>query len=381
MSLPPDLSVLIKATSARCNLACDYCFYYDRASDPYQDVEKALMPDDVLAAMVEQVTSASRNVASFCWQGGEPLLTGLDFFRQAVEYQKQFGRPGQSIANSIQTNGLLIDRDWVSFLLEYKVFVGLSLDGPAEIHDRHRFTLGNKPSHELVMKGLNLLKQERVEFNILAVVSRESQSYARETYRWFRSLGLEFLQFIPCIELDPGSGLAPFSVTPKGYGRFLCDLFDEWYNDGYPVASIRLFEDILAAFSGITPFTCEFRPSCGDYLVVEYNGDVYPCDFMVESEWLLGNILETTLTEMSESDRFNEFLKLKPRTPNTCADCQWNFVCHNGCPRQRRMTSGFERESILCRAYKMLYEHSADRFQRLADRLAGERQAQSAFRI
>jgi uncharacterized protein len=258
-------SILVKPTSADCNLHCTYCFFHDRPSDPYrQNHGRHVMDDDTLRALIRQGMQIMAPASSFSWQGGEPLLTGIDFFRRVVDYQQFYGQRGHSVSNGVQTNGTLINDEWAKLFAQYHFLLGISLDGPKELHDYYRITVGGEGTHDMVHKGIGILRRHNVEFNILSVVNRITGEYPGEIWRYMCEQGFSFLQFIPCVERDP--------VT----GKLTDFIFDLWYHGGQPQISVRLFDNLLLAFAGHRPQVCQFKRECGDYVVVEYNGDVYP---------------------------------------------------------------------------------------------------------
>lgn len=364
-------SLLVKPVSADCNLRCSYCFYCGRPTDPYAGLGRHLMSDETLAAMVRQAMDIDHQQAVFGWQGGEPLLAGLDFFRRAVQYQKQFGYSGQRVSNGLQTNGLLLNGEWAEFLRRYQFLVGLSLDGPAELHDHYRRFAGGHGSHERVLASLTLLRQRGVEYNILAVVNAHTAEHPVEIYDYFLELGAQYLQFIPAVEVDRSTGrVLDFSVRPEQYGEFLCRLFDRWYNHGAPEASERLFEAVLGIYLGHEPPLCILSQRCGSYVVVEYNGDVYPCDFFVESELRLGNLHERALGELGSGSGLARFGERKATPQPGCNGCRWLHLCHQGCPRMWGI--GGRSGDYLCAGYKLFFEHSEAGFQVLARRLRAQ---------
>ena len=364
-------AVLVKPTSAECNMACRYCFYRDRPTDPYRGIEGRRMDERTLRALISQHLAANPEEAVFSWQGGEPLLMGLDFFKRAVELEMEYGAPGQRVGNAVQTNGTLLTREWARFFADHNFLVGLSLDGPKHVHDRYRRAPDGRGSFDAVMRAADILREEGAEFNVLAVVTNYACDRAEEIYGFFVENGFRYLQFIPCVERDPKTGkLADFSVRPDRYARFLCDLFDLWFNGGSPEVSIRFFDNVLLRFMGMEAEMCELAPQCGSYLVVEFNGDVYPCDFFVREEWRLGNIHEAPLWEIARSGRAREFFSIKLGPYPECERCEWNFICRNGCPRYRFVRrEDFRDRNYLCPAHRKFFEHSADRFGRLAERL------------
>ncbi|NLD45191.1 MAG: anaerobic sulfatase maturase [Chloroflexi bacterium] len=360
-------SLLIKPASGDCNLHCHYCFYHDRPTDPYKEGRRRRMSPEVLDALIRQGMRLQRANATFGWQGGEPTLCGLDFFRQVVELQKRYGYSGQSVSNGLQTNGLLLDPEWAGFLREYNFLLGVSLDGPSAFHDRYRTTPNGNPTHQRVLDVLHMLAEHEVEFNVLSVVNRANADHGAETFDYLVSQGFGFLQFIPCVEVDPQSGaLTDFSVTPEQYGDFLCALFDCWYNGGNPEVSIRDFEALLAVYIGQEAPLCCYQEQCGGYLVVEYNGDVYPCDFLVREDLYMGNILKTPLQAIFDSEPVRRFAEAKATPRSECAACPWRPLCNQGCPRF--VNADGSGRHYLCRAYQRFFTHSHERFLELRDR-------------
>jgi len=333
------------------------------------------MTPEVLRAFLHQYMPLAGPNPSFGWQGGEPTLAGLDFFREVVHLQQRFGVSGQVVGNGLQTNGLLIDRDWAQFLAEYNFLVGISLDGPRDMHDHYRRNAAGHGSWQRVMGSIELLRRYGVAFNILAVVNHLTAQKPAEIYSFFREQGFEFMQFIPCVERNPRtSEMAPFSVTPQQWGDFLCELFDVWWNDGEPEASLRTFDNVLAAYMGEAPESCEHNGRCDSYVVVEYNGDVYPCDFFVAKEWQLGNLLETPLAQIVKSSRAEEFSRIKEGPYAACDTCAWDFICHHGCSRFRLTPERrFGQDHILCPAIKQFHAYTRERFRELASRIRLQR--------
>lgn len=359
-------SLLIKPASGDCNLHCTYCFYHDRVTDPYKSQRRRRMSAQVLEEMIRQAMALNPRQAVFGWQGGEPTLCGLGFFQQAVALQKKHGRAGQSVSNGLQTNGLLLDKDWADFLREYHFLVGVSLDGPAKYHDRYRVYANGAPTHARVMATLRMLEEQRVEFNVLSVVNNVTSDHAAEIYDYLLSEGFRFLQFIPCVEVDPHSGrITDFSVRPEQYGDFLCELFDAWYNQGNPQASVRDFEAFLAVYLGQEAPMCSYQKEGGSYLVVEYNGDLYPCDFLVRDDLYMGNLMETALNEVFESDRLRDFARKKADPRPECQQCAWLPLCNQGC--WRFVGADGSKRHYLCRAYQQFFAHSYTGFMKLRD--------------
>jgi uncharacterized protein len=377
---PRPFSVLVKPVSAACNLRCTYCFYHGRSSDPYRSQTHRLMSEEVLQSFLRQYMPLAGRNPSFGWQGGEPTMAGLDFFRQVVHLQQRFGVSGQMVGNGLQTNGLLIDEEWAQVLAQYSFLVGISLDGPRELHDHYRQDAAGQGSWQRVMEAIELLRQRDVAFNVLSVVNDVTARHPELIYRFFRDQGYGFAQFIPCVERDRQNGaILPFSVTPEQWGDFLCGLFDTWWNGGEPEISLRTFENVLAAYLGQDPESCEHGRRCDSYVVVEYNGDVYPCDFFVTEDWRLGNLLDTPLEQIRRVPRARAFGDIKARNYSDCASCRWDFICHHGCSRFRTCAVGrFGEHHYFCSALKQFYSHSEERFRELAARIRRQR-TQSAI--
>ncbi len=325
------------------------------------------MSVDTLRTMTRKLLRLSLPASQFCWQGGEPTLMGLDWFQTAIKFQMQFGHSGQICSNSLQTNALLIDDDWAEFLARYKFLVGVSLDGPREIHDLYR----GEGTHERVMHATDILDRHKVEFNTLAVVSRANQDLGRQSYRWFRDNGFDFMQFIPAIETDENNKPLPFSPTPAGFGQFMCDVFDAWIEDDGPgKVYVRLFESTLCQLAGVQVGSCIMGTRCSHYMVVEHNGDVFPCDFFVRADLKIGNITEQDIPELANSPIVEEFASAKGRWNEDCDACRFLTLCHGGCLKDRERAHGhFNDKTYLCPSYKKFYSHTFDWFKQTADRI------------
>jgi uncharacterized protein len=362
-------SVLIKPAGPDCNMACTYCFYLDK-SHLFSETKVHRMSEDILEETVKQVLTQGETEVSFGWQGGEPTLMGLPFFRKAVELQQHYGR-GQSVGNGLQTNGLLIDREWAEFLGEYKFLVGLSLDGPQHIHDRYRLLRSGKGSWTQVVEKAKLLLDNGVATNALSVINDYSVDFPDEIYSFHKSLGLHYMQFIPCLEPDPhdSARTAPFSAPPDRYGDFLCRVFDLWLDDfdgTVATTSIRFFDSLFHIYVDLPAPECTLLKQCGVYVVIEHNGDVYACDFFVEPEWKLGNIQTGKLADMLNSAKQNRFGQLKAILPKECKKCPWLRTCRGGCTKDRRHNPADEQLNYYCRSYKKFFEHADKRFEHLA---------------
>jgi len=325
------------------------------------------MSDRVLEALISQCMDLG--VTTFSWQGGEPALMGLDFFQRVVELEIRYGSPGATVANAFQTNGTLLDSDWARFLGDYNFLVGLSIDGPAHLHDHYRRDAAGKGTYSRVMEAARLLKLHGVEFNILVLVNDVNVKEPDVVWDFFRENEFSFLQFVPCVEPGGKGKAAPFSVTPEEYGEFLITVFDRWVED-FPNVSVRDFDDLLAHELGMPPGTCTVSQQCGSYVVIEHNGDVFVCDFFVMSRWRLGNILQTPLAEIIKSEKFGEFARNKSNLGSACRSCEYLEWCYGGCQKHRVVLGGpVTAPSYFCKSYKMLFSHALPKIPQLAQRL------------
>ena len=358
--------LLVKPVAADCNSRCTYCFYR-RTEAIYPGPAPHRMSLEIAERMIREFLDLRQPETIFSWQGGEPTLAGLDFFKEVVRLEQVYGRSGQAVGNALQTNGLLLDQDWSGFLAEYRFLVGLSLDGPEEVHNTFRRNAAGQGNFEQVMAAAELLRRAKVALNILAVVSPANVERPAEVYRFFRQNGFQYLQFVPCLERDPsGRGLAPFSITPEAYGRFLCELWDLWMKDGFPEVSIRDFDSYLARRLKGKANLCTYQPSCGQYLVIEHNGDVYPCDFYVQPEMKLGMLGDRPLAEFLRLPQARAFARKKsPRDPE-CSRCPWQSHCHGGCQKDRLLPDGSPAaRSRFCPAYQAFFAHAEKDLARL----------------
>jgi uncharacterized protein len=354
--VPRIESILVKPASAVCNLDCEYCFYLDRAADPYADLAERTMSLEMLERLVDGFMFYSWPNSAFAFQGGEPTLAGLAFFETLVRFQQHYGRNGHNVSNSIQTNGILLDKSWCELFRGYRFLIGLSLDGPEEIHDRYRFNKAGHGTASKVVDAVRLLQTEKIEFNVLCVVSKANVAKAREVFQFFRKLGIDYLQFIPLAEFNPDGSPMPFTITADEYGAFLCEIFDLWWPERHNLG-VRGFENIAEALAGRRPGTCTMHKSCDSYAVVEYNGDVYPCDFFVEKPWKLGNIGTDTWNEIARRQRRAGFAAKKSVPHAECAVCEYQNVCHGGCPKLRHGPNrSFEDLDYFCGAYKQIFK-------------------------
>lgn len=366
---PRITSLLIKPASAVCNLDCAYCFYLDREADPYKALPGRRMSLETLERLVDTYLFYSYPNSVFAFQGGEPTLAGLPFFLKLVEFQQRYGRNGQSVSNALQTNAFLIDRNWCQLFHEYNWLVGVSLDGPEELHDRYRFNKEGRGTWKRVMAAVELMQAEKVEFNVLCVLSQANVDKPRELYRFFRKLGIDNVQYIPLSEFDKNGEPLPFTITPEQYGRFLCETFDIWWPDRRKVR-VRFFDNLAEALAGQKPGSCTLHETCDSYVVVEYNGDIFPCDFFVESDWKLGNINVDSWPEIARRRKRYEFAANKTIPHPLCQACEYQAICHGGCPKFRHARHRrFEDLDYFCPAYKMIYSKAIEPLRREVEKL------------
>jgi uncharacterized protein len=369
------LNLLLKPASHRCNLKCDYCFY--KKTEAFYPGPGLAMTKETVEAVIQKALACGRRHNTFCWQGGEPTLMGVPFFEGVVAAQKRYRLPGQRIENSIQTNGLLIDMDWCRFLKANDFLVGLSMDGPASVHDRYRRTGNGRPTFDRVLKTAALLKRHQIPFNVLTLLTDANVGRAGDLYAFFQSLRFRHLQLIPCYETDPVTGSPmPFAVDRSALGQFYCKFFDLWWADGFPWVSVRMFEDILMYLLDGVHASCSWLSTCDSYLLVEHNGDCFPCDFFVDPEWKLGNVIEDSLGKILNHPKRADFAALKARLPEACQRCRWRMFCNGDCTRLRRGAQGRGNgTSVFCEATQMLLTHIEDQVPDIAARAANIRAA------
>lgn len=371
VAAPRIQSLLIKPASALCNLDCTYCFYLDRAADPYKEIEQRRMPEETLRRLVDSWMYYSHPNSTFAFQGGEPTLAGLPFFEKLVEFQQRYGRSGQNVSNALQTNGVLLDDRWAEFFHQYNWLIGLSMDGPEELHDRFRVNKGGAGSWRQVIRGMEALQRGKAEFNILCVLSQSNVERPKEIYRFFRGLGIDNIQYIPLSEFDSEGRPLPETITPSQYGRFLVETFDLWWPERRTVR-IRCFDNLAEGVAGMKPGACTMHKSCDSYVVVEYNGDIYPCDFFVESGWRLGNLMTDSWPEVARRAQRAEFASKKAVPHPACEQCRWKELCHGGCPKFRVGRRGdFGDLDYFCGAYQQMFAHAVEPLRRDVELLLG----------
>jgi len=375
------LHVVAKPTGPLCNLDCDYCFYLEKQA--FYGVEGNFrMPDEVLAAFIRRYVEAQPTpVVEFVWQGGEPTLLGVEFFRRVIQLQRPFASL-KTISNVLQTNGTLLDDEWCRFLKQHQFIVGLSLDGPREIHDRYRKDRRGAGSFDAAMGGLKLLQRHGVEYNVMASVARETARRPLEVYRFFKDQGIEFIQFVPIIERLPAASeqdlglslagpaaldreetntaVTPWTVLPEEYGDFLIAIYEEWVRNDVGQTFVMNFEWALNAWLGNPSPVCTHAKQCGRSVVIEHNGDVFSCDHHVYPEYRLGNILSDDLARMVDRSIRSGFGRSKDSSlPRWCHECEVLAACRGGCPKHRFVQSHYDEPGLhyLCAGYRKFFRH------------------------
>ena len=383
---PTAFSAMIKPAGSVCNLGCRYCYYLDKAS--LYENRQSIMDDELLETTIKQYIQANDiPQIMFVWHGGEPLIAGLDFYKKAVDLQRQYAN-GKQIENVLQTNGMLIDEAWCRFFAEHRFLIGISIDGPASVHDAYRRNKAGEATFDKVMNAIELMKKYRVEFNTMSVVSRASEGKAVEIYRSLKSIGSSFMQFLPALEhvrisdktgkpliVPPGtpdSVMAEWSVSAKGYGRFLNDIFDEWVLTDVGRYFVQMFDVALAQWVGVPPALCAFADTCGDALVIEHNGDVYSCDHFVYPEYRLGNIKDHNLKSLyQKKEQFRFGMDKRNTLPSECLNCRYYFACRGECPKHRfeQSADGEPNKNALCEGFKLFFKHVDPYMKYMADLL------------
>ena len=368
---------MIKPAGAACNLACTYCYYLEKAG--CYPGSRLRMDDQTLERITAAYLQASPTPeAVFGWQGGEPLLAGLDFYRRAVELQARYARPGQRAVNALQTNATLVTDEWAAFFAERDFLVGVSIDGPQKLHDHHRLDRSGRPTYDRVIAGLRVLQRHGVQCNALVTVNRANADHPLTVYRHLTGLGFQHLQFVPVVER--GSHHSPrvtsWSVRPDAFGTFLCEIFDHWARNDVGRVFVQLFESALNVWAGGMPTLCVFAPTCGAALAVEHNGDLYACDHFVYPEFLRGQVALDTLASMIEGPEQRAFGLAKADLPEQCRACPVRRFCGGDCPKHRLRPAGDGRPvSYLCQAYRRFFTHSAQVLEAMSHELRAGRPA------
>lgn len=367
-------SMMLKPIGSACNMDCHYCYYLDKAA--LYGNKETRMSDDLLESYVQQyIQSVDAPVVNFSWHGGEPLIAGLDFYRKAMALQQKY-KGEKKIENNLQTNGLLLNDEWCDFFRENQFLIGISIDGPRDIHDAFRVDKGGHPTFDRVMEAIERMKRKGVEFNTLSTVNSKSEGRGREVYRFMKSIGSRYMQFLPVLEhvvyregakrpyiVSPGtegSVLSDWSVSSKGFGKFMCDIFDDWVLNDVGIYYVQLFDVSLAQWVGVPPGLCSFDQTCGSAMVMEHNGDVYCCDHFVYEDYFLGNIHQDKLVDMLKSKKQFQFgINKRNSLPEQCLRCTYYFACRGECPKHRfeKTAEGSEHLNALCQGYREFFAH------------------------
>ena len=391
ISGPRAFHLMVKPVGSLCNLNCSYCYYLDK-SEIYGGKEP-VMSLEMLETVVREYMAANEvSEVQFNWHGGEPLLAGIDFYRKAVELEKKYAG-GKTVLNTIQTNGTLISPEWARFLKENDFLVGISIDGPSDVHDRYRSDRGGRPTFERVLHGLECLAAEGVPFNTMTTVNHCSEGRGLEVYQFLKSLGSRYMQFMPVVEhvkyplnasgkpmksarpyiVEPseeGAVISPWSVDSLAFGKFMTEIFDYWVRNDVGKCFVGLFDATLSCWLGLTPGICVYGQMCADNAVIEHNGDVYPCDHFVYPGCRLGNIVSENIAQMMDSEAMTRFgFSKRTSLPRECRVCKWNFACGGECPKHRfsRTEKGNTGLNALCEGYKYFFSHSSPYMERMRD--------------
>src|SRR5664279_149428 len=398
---PLAFHLMAKPTGAVCNLDCEYCFFLSK--EMLYPGSRFRMAEELQETYLRQLLAAHSRAPEVvvAWQGGEPTMMGLDFFRRSIELQRRYARPGQRVLNTLQTNGTLLDDEWGEFLKEHEFLVGISIDGPREMHDAYRVDKACKPTFDRVMRGLDVLRRHKVDWNVLTTIHAVNGDHGPEVYRFQRDqLGATFIQYIPIIEratpetlsvADAGWGdgvrgrplytqdgtlVTHRSVGPDQYGRFLIEVFEEWVRHDIGAVYVQMFDTALANWYQEPAGMCVHAKTCGLQLALEHTGDLYSCDHFVEPKYLLGNINDKPMLELVAGPQQRRFGQDKFDTlTQFCLDCDVRFACNGGCPKDRFATSpyGEPGQHYLCPSYKAFFRHVGRPMEIMCQLLRAER--------
>ncbi|WP_424942017.1 anaerobic sulfatase maturase [Aliiroseovarius crassostreae] len=392
MSAPiTPFNIMTKPIGPRCNIDCKYCYYLEKEK-LFPDEKKFRMSDDVLESYIRQTVDCAVDAGlpevQFAWQGGEPTMLGVDYFRKIVALQAKHLPAHLTATNAFQTNGILLDEDWGRFLHDHGFLVGLSVDGPKKIHDHYRVDRAGRPTFDAVMRGLEVLQRHKVDHNALCTVHRANGGKGKEVYKFLKGLGFNHIQFIPIVERvgagglagapqvdrDPGNSVSKWSVSPRVYGKFLCEVFDQWFRNDLGRVFVQFFDTQVGVWMGQASSLCVFAETCGNALALEHDGSLYSCDHYVYPEYRLGRITDTPMRDMIWSDRQAQFGRDKTDAlTEQCRACDYRFACHGGCPKHRFATSksGDPGHNYFCESYTMFFRHAGARLRGLGQIVAG----------
>ena len=356
----PAIKVLMKPSSGMCNMKCDYCFYCDEVEKRKQS-SYGFMSEETLKNIIRKTMVNAEGGVQFAYQGGEPTLRGLDFFKKAVEYQKKYNRKNLKVHNAFQTNGYLIDEEWCKFFAENHFLVGISIDGIREVHDAYRHDKNGHDTYERVVNAARLMDEYGVDYNILTVVNQKTVSYIDEIYDHYKKNGWNYQQYIACLEpLGEEHQMQEYALSAKRYGEFLTRLFRLWYKDWKKgkMPYIRQFDNYIGILLGYAPEACDQRGICGIQYVVEADGSVYPCDFYMLDEYKIGNFNTDRMAQMDEKRKEIGFLKRSRRLDESCTNCRFYKLCRGGCQRNRDLVEGTtDYKNYFCEGYQYFFEN------------------------
>jgi len=360
--LSREFQIFVKPVGPLCNMACRYCYYLVKEQLYPEEAPFRMSPDLLEEYIRQHVEASTEALIAFSWHGGEPTMAGLEYFRKIIEIQKRFCPPGSRIVNGIQTNGTLLDDAWCSFFARERFTVGISVDGPRELHDLYRYDKKGKSTFGRTINGYRLLKKHGVACEILCVVNASNVRHPLEVYRFFRELGAGFITFLPLVERnrDSRSGVSDSSVPSEAFGDFLIAVFDEWKARDIGRVKVQVFEEAVRTAFGLEHTLCIFKKTCGGVPVVEYNGDFYSCDHFVQKEHRLGNVREHALAALLDSPRQKAFGEAKLNSlPEYCLACEVRDICNGECPKNRFITTpdGEEGLNYLCAGYRKFFNH------------------------
>ena len=364
-----SVSVLMKPSSGMCNMSCDYCFYCDEAKKRSME-SYGFMTEQTLKNIIRKTMLYAEGAVSYAYQGGEPTLRGLEFFKKAVAYQTQYNKKGIRVYNALQTNGYALNEDWCRFFHDHHFLIGISVDGTQEIHDLYRHDKKGGPTYEKVLHATKLLDQYQVDYNILTVVNQKVAGHVREIYEHYRRQGWLYQQYIACLEpLGEPKGQNAYALKPEQYGEFLIQLFDLWYEDWKRGQQpyIRQFENYVGILLGYQPESCEQRGVCGIQNVVEADGSVYPCDFYMLDEYRIGNLNEQRMGEIEKKRCGIGFLERSLQLTKACRECRYHALCRGGCQRNRDWNEGLSGyENYFCESYRMFFDACLERLKEVS---------------
>lgn len=367
----PPINLLIKTASSLCNMKCDYCFYIDE-SKKRDNFSYGLMTDSTLKNVIRKGVLYSEGACTIAFQGGEPTLSGLDFFKNMINYVKQYNKNNVRISYSLQTNGYAITEEWCEFFSKHNFLLGLSVDGTEKIHDSYRHTANGGGTYQRIIKTADLFDRYHIDYNVLTVVHKEVAENIADIYREYKNRGWNYLQFIACLDpLGERRGGKEFSLLSETYGRFLIQLFDLWYQDYLKGEQpyIRQFENYIVMLMGYYPESCEQKGICSKQYVIESDGSVYPCDFYVLDEYKLGNLNQASMKDIESKREEIGFIQRSVNMSEKCVSCQWKSLCKGGCYRHRDGLS----DNYFCTSYKMFFEACYERMRKISNQIMNEK--------